>query len=233
MTVCRWFSITWRKSFYCAPEVRAVTSVSVCTNTIHFLRFWLWTSLFISWFEKLAITVLILPCGISLPANALMAFLKVFSAWWTFIGFCCFFILVQSRHWNLLSQLCGSWWNFFVVLYVMRSQVMDRTIDKCSQPKAYSVCPSMLIAMLELARLMPGGLLQESVTLVLSFSLSTTWLERSISLAIMFPLVSFGSFGCHSGLWALKSSTIMQSYNSISLLIDVLYPASQPDEGDM
>ena len=51
---------------------------------------------------------------------------------------------------------------------------MDRTIDRWSEPNPYSVRQSMITAMLELARLISGALLQESVTLVLAFSLSTT-----------------------------------------------------------
>ena len=67
---------------------------------------------------------------------------------------------------------------------------MNRTIGKWTKPKAYSVRQSMFIAMLEQAILMSAELLQESVTLVLPFSLSNTSSARSISLAIVFPLVS-------------------------------------------
>ena len=51
---------------------------------------------------------------------------------------------------------------------------MDRIIGKWSEPNAYSVRLSMFIAKLELARLMSGELLQDSVTLVLAFLLKTT-----------------------------------------------------------
>ena len=51
---------------------------------------------------------------------------------------------------------------------------MDTAIGKSSEPNAYSVQQSMFNAKLELARLMSGELLQESVNLVMAFSLSTT-----------------------------------------------------------
>ena len=51
---------------------------------------------------------------------------------------------------------------------------MDRNIGKRSEPNAYSARQLILINRLELARLMSGELLQESVTLVLAFLLSTT-----------------------------------------------------------
>ena len=70
--------------------------------------------------------------------------------------------LAQSALRKLMKVLCG-------VVCVMRSQVMDRTIVKWSEPNAYSVLQSMFIAKLGLARLMSGELLQESVTLVLAF----------------------------------------------------------------
>ena len=73
----------------------------------------------------------------------------------------------QSALRNMIKVLCG-------VDCVMRSHVMDRTIGRRSEPNAYSVRQSMLIALLELARLNFGKRLQESVTLVLGFSVSTT-----------------------------------------------------------
>ena len=74
--------------------------------------------------------------------------------------------LAQSALRKLMKVLC--------VVCVMRSQVMNRTIGKSSEPNAYSVRLSMFIAKLELARLMAGELLQDSVTLVLAFLLKTT-----------------------------------------------------------
>ena len=52
--------------------------------------------------------------------------------------------LVQSALPKLKKILC-------VVVYVMRSQVMERTIVKRSEPNAYSLRQSIFIAMLELA----------------------------------------------------------------------------------
>ena len=61
--------------------------------------------------------------------------------------------------------------------------MIDITIGKWSEPNAYSVRQSMFIAMLELARLISGVHLQESVTLVLTFSLSWPFLcSRRIAL---------------------------------------------------
>ena len=51
---------------------------------------------------------------------------------------------------------------------------MDRSIGKWSEPNAFSVHQSLFIAKLELAGLMSRELLQESVTLVLAFLMSTT-----------------------------------------------------------
>ena len=52
--------------------------------------------------------------------------------------------------------------------------MIDRTIGKWSEPNAYSVRQSLFIAKLELARLMSVEHLQELVTLVLAFLVSTT-----------------------------------------------------------
>ena len=56
--------------------------------------------------------------------------------------------LAQSGLRKLMKVLC--------VVCAMRTQVMDTTIGKWSEPNAYSVRMSMFIAKLELARLMSG-----------------------------------------------------------------------------
>ena len=63
---------------------------------------------------KFATSFLILPCGICLTATAFMAFLKVFSAWLTFVGLCSFFSfksmslkLDQSALQKLMKVLSG------------------------------------------------------------------------------------------------------------------------------
>ena len=60
-------------------------------------------------------------------------------------------------------------------------------------PISIDVRQSMFIAMLELAKPISGELLKASVTLVLAFSLSTTFREVKFN-AILFPLVSSCSF---------------------------------------
>ena len=89
-----------------------------------------------------------------------------------------------------MKFLCG-------VTCVKRSEALERVIGKLSEPNAYSIRQSMFIAMPELARLMSVEILQESVTLLLASSLSTT-----ISLAILFPLLSSssGNFESHRRL---------------------------------
>ena len=142
--------------------------VSVCTESIQFLRFWLWTSFFISrsspvilgspgcFFKfhlfsesfaaslgKLATNILL--CEICFPATAFMAFLKVFPAWQTFVGLCCFFSFSsmsslkfgQSALRKLKSLCCvrwdHRWWKDILVngLSLMRTPYASRCSLLC------------------------------------------------------------------------------------------------------
>ena len=57
---------------------------------------------------------------------------------------------------------------------LMRSQLIIRAFVAWYEPNACFISHSMFIAMLELARLKPGELLQELVALVLAVLFSTT-----------------------------------------------------------
>ena len=120
-----------------------------------FFEFHLFSGRLTASLGKLATTVLIIPCGICLPTAAFMDFLEVFPAGYTF-GLCCFFSF-SSMSLKLallaLRKLMKVLW-----CCVMRSHVMDRTIGKWTEPNAYFVRQSVLIAMLELGRPMSGEL---------------------------------------------------------------------------
>ena len=107
-SICRRFIVTCRKYFHCAPELRAVKSVSECLNRIdppfalinmnnyiyfnvHLRYFWGPHDVFIEFHLSFQKTLLPCwenlqflfnpPCGICLPTSAFIAFLNPFSAW--------------------------------------------------------------------------------------------------------------------------------------------------------
>ena len=91
------------------------------------------------------------------------------------------------------------------------SHSMLRVIGVWSDPSAWCASHSIFKAMLELAILMSGELLQGFVTLGCAFSFRTAWSALLISVASLMPLASGVELKYHNGLWALKYLTIIQS----------------------
>ena len=84
-----------------------------------FFEFHLFSESFTASHGKLATTALVLPYGICLPAAAMMAFFKIFSACLTFVDLCCFFSFSSIYlPVSFPSQLWGILWELFVVFCV-------------------------------------------------------------------------------------------------------------------